>query len=246
MTPELIVDDHAAWRARTAGPRTDLVATVSAQVRLWPRAVVSLRLSRRGEVRRCDGVRGDHRDHRTSVRRGSRPQVESSNTSGASTTRWMSDGCRPDGLVENDEAGLAARGTALDRGRQLQPLRLAAGQLCGALAELELAKPDLVQGSQGLRELPGLGELLHDLGDGQFQHLIDGQSLIPDFQILRLVAPALARVADHPHICQEVHVDQLAAVIGADLAAAATRGVEAPAGPVPMRPVLRIRTGTPQ
>jgi hypothetical protein len=60
-----------------------------------------------------------------------------------------------DGLVENDEAGLAARGTALDRGRQLQPLRLAAGQLCGALAELEVAKPDLVQGFQGLRELPG-------------------------------------------------------------------------------------------
>lgn len=34
MTPGLIVEDHAAWRAGTAEPRTDLVATVSAQVRL--------------------------------------------------------------------------------------------------------------------------------------------------------------------------------------------------------------------
>ena len=104
---------------------------------------------------------------------------------------------------------------------QLDPLRLAAGQRRRALSQLDVGEADVDQGLQlagngrhGIEELAGFL-------DGHVEHLGDALALVLHFQGFAVVALALAHVARHVDVRQEVHLHLDHAVALAGLAAAA-------------------------
>ena len=105
--------------------------------------------------------------------------------------------------------------------RQLHPLRLAAGQGSGGLADLDVAETDTLQ------RLHLVADAWHGLKqfgafvDRHIQHVGDRVSAVFDFQGLAVVALALADVALDVDVRQEVHLDLDDAVALAGLAAAA-------------------------
>ena len=123
------------------------------------------------------------------------------------------------GLVQ-DIDGLAGGELAELRG-QLHPLGLAAGELRGGLAQLHIPQAHVAQGLELVAD-PGQGcEELHRLVHGHLQHVGDVLALVPDLQGLPVVAPALAHLAGHEDVRQEVHLDLQHAVAGAGLTPAA-------------------------
>src|SRR5690606_4494803 len=82
-------------------------------------------------------------------------------------------------------------------------------------------------------------EQLERILDRHFQHVVDAVALVQDLQRLAVVALALADVAGHVHVRQEVHLDLDQAVALAGLAAATTH-VEAEAS---RRVAARTRLG---
>ena len=105
--------------------------------------------------------------------------------------------------------------------RELDSLRFAARQRGRALAELDVAEPDIEQGMELSRhDRHGLEELVRVL-DRHAQHFGDVPALVLDFERLAVVALAVADVARHVDVGQEMHLDLDDPVALAGLAAAA-------------------------
>ena len=111
---------------------------------------------------------------------------------------------------------------------QLHALRLAARQRGRRLAELDVAQADVDQRLQLARQRRHRLEQLQRVLDGHLQHVVDVVALVEDLQRLAVVALAVADVAGHVDVGQEVHFDLDQAVALAGFAAAAAH-VEAEA-----------------
>ena len=134
------------------------------------------------------------------------------------------------GLVE-DVDGVAGRALG-QLGGQLHPLGLAAREGGGGLAEPDVAEADVddrlhVPGDDGLVGEEGQGLLAAHLED-----VGDVLALEGDVEGVAVVAGALAHLARHVDVGQEVHLDLDRAVAGARLAPAAGHVEAEPAGQV--------------
>ncbi len=157
-------------------------------------------------------------------------------------------------LVEEKEARLAAlagagaplrsrRARAFEEGRELEALRLAAGERRGRLPEPQIAEADRGQAVEAPPHLALAGEVDQRLIDGEIERLRDVEPAPGHCQHLRQEPPALAAIAGHLHRRHELHVDFLHAgplavrtasgvevereVAGGDSLAARARGWEA-------------------
>ena len=124
------------------------------------------------------------------------------------------------GRLVEDVEGAAGR-ALLQLGGELDPLRLAAGQRRRRLAEPDVAEADVDQRLQVPRDRRDGGEELDGLLDRHVEHLGDGLALVVHLERLPVVAGAVADLARHVDVGQEVHLDLDRAVAGAGLAAAA-------------------------
>ena len=107
-------------------------------------------------------------------------------------------------------------------GRQLDALRLAAGERRRRLAEADVAEADVAAASRACARTRGKrSKNSQRLVDGHVQHVGDVLALEQDLQRLAVVALALADLAGHRHVRQELHLDLDVAVARAGLAAAA-------------------------
>ena len=122
-------------------------------------------------------------------------------------------------LVEDVEHAIAAVRRQV-RG-DLDPLRLAARQRRRRLAEPQVAEADLVEHLQPAQHLRRAAEERQRLADGHVEHLIDAAAAVLDLEHLRLEALALALVARHEHVGEELHLDLDHALPFARLAASA-------------------------
>ena len=105
--------------------------------------------------------------------------------------------------------------------RQLDALRLAAGQGQGRLPQLDVGQPDVVERGQAAGNRGDDAKELERLLDGHLQDLMDIASLVTDVQGLAVVASPLAHVAGDVHVGQEVHLDlDLSAALAVFTAAA--------------------------
>ena len=122
-------------------------------------------------------------------------------------------------LVEDVERPPGA--APLQLARQLHALRLAARQRRGRLPELDVAEPHVVERLQLALDRRDVLEEVQRLLDRHVQHVGDVAALVGDLQRLAVVAGALAHLARHVDVGQEVHLDLDLAVALARLAAAA-------------------------
>ena len=144
------------------------------------------------------------------------------------------------GLVEDVERA-AGRHLAQLRG-QLHPLRLAAGQRRGGLAEPDVVEPHVVQRLQAALDLRDVLEEVDRLLDRHVEHVGDRLALEAHLERLAVVALAVALLARHVDVRQEVHLDLDLAVAAADLAAPALDVEREAPRLVPARPrLLRAR-----
>ncbi len=123
------------------------------------------------------------------------------------------------GLVEDVEG--AAGGALGELARQLHPLRLAARQGGGALAELDVAQPHVHQGLEAAAQGGHRGEKVEPLLHGHRQDLADVLAFVANLQGLAVVAQPLALVAGDEDVGEEVHLDAGDPVAAARLAPAA-------------------------
>src|SRR6185369_2987952 len=105
--------------------------------------------------------------------------------------------------------------------RQLDPLRLAARQRRGRLAEVDVAEADVEQRLELAGDLRNRSEELERLLDGHLEHVGDRAALVVDLERLAVIARALAHLARDVHVRQELHLDLDDPVALAVLAAAA-------------------------
>src|SRR5690606_24885785 len=126
-----------------------------------------------------------------------------------------------------------AGGAPLQLGGELDPLRLTAGEGGGGLAEPHVAQADVDQGPQVPVDGGDGGEELLRLLDRHVQHLGDGAALVVHLQRLAVVPGALALLARHVDVREEVHLDLDRPVAGAVLAPTALDVEGEPARPVP-------------
>ena len=134
------------------------------------------------------------------------------------------------GLVE--EVDRVAGGALGQLGGQLHPLRLAARQRRRRLAEAHVAEADVDQRLHVAGDRRLVGEELERLLARQVEHLGDVLALERDVERVAVVAGALAHLARHVDVGQEVHLDLDRAVAGARLAAAALDVEAEPPGQV--------------
>ena len=131
----------------------------------------------------------------------------------------MSWKCRCRRFVEDVEraAGVALRQLE----RELDALGLATRQRGRALTQSDVAETDVHQGLELARHARHRLEESQGLLHGHLQHFLDAASLVADLQCLAVVALAVADVAGHVHVGQEVHLDLDQAVALTGLAAPA-------------------------
>src|SRR4051794_17002216 len=122
-------------------------------------------------------------------------------------------------LVEDVEG--VAGGDLGELGRQLHPLRLAAGERRRGLAEADVVEADIVQGAQAAGDLRHVLEELDRLLDRHLQHVADVLALEANLERLAVVALAVALLTGDVDVGQEVHLDLDLAVAAADLTAPA-------------------------
>ncbi len=108
-------------------------------------------------------------------------------------------------LVEDVQG--APRGPAGQLPGELHPLRLPPRELGRRLAELDVAEADIVQGLELLPDRGDGGEEPEGLLDRHLQDLRDRPPLVAHGEGLRVVARAVAHLARHVHIGEEVHLD---------------------------------------
>ena len=122
-------------------------------------------------------------------------------------------------LVEDVER---APGVALGQlERELHALRLAAGERGRRLAERDVAEADVEQRRELARDRGHRLEERVRLLDRHREHFVDVLALVADLERLAVVALAVADVARHVDVGQEVHLDLDQAVALARLAAPA-------------------------
>ena len=122
-------------------------------------------------------------------------------------------------LVEDVER--LARRAARELCRELDALRLAARERRRRLAELDVAEADILDDLQLPRDARHIGEEVDGLVDRHVEDFGDVLALVADLERLAVVARALADLAGHVDVGQEVHLDLEDAVAFAGLAAAA-------------------------
>ena len=99
------------------------------------------------------------------------------------------------------------------------------------MAELDVTEADVLQRPQLVRNGREVLEQRQRLIHGEIQHAGDRLAAVLDFERLAVVAAALALLARHVHVGQEVHLDGDHAVALTRLAAAALHVERKPAGP---------------
>ena len=112
-------------------------------------------------------------------------------------------------------------GDLRELGGQLHALRLAAGQRRRRLAEADVAQADRVERLQAPADLGDVLEEDDRLLDGHVEHVGDRLALEADVERFLVVALAVALLARHVDVGQEVHLDLDLPVAAADLAAPA-------------------------
>ena len=122
-------------------------------------------------------------------------------------------------LVEDIDG--APRGALRKLGRELDALGFAAGERRRRLAEADIAEADLAERAELRFELREVAEEFERLLHGHFQHVRDALALVVDLERFAVVALALANLAGHVDIGQEVHLDLELTVARAGLAPAA-------------------------
>ena len=132
----------------------------------------------------------------------------------------MSSKCRPGGRLVEDVDRATGR-ALLQFGGQLHALRLTAGQRRRRLPQPHVAQPDVDQRLQVAVDRGDRLEELRRVLDRHVEHLGDGLALVVHLEGLPVVPGALAHLARHVHVGQEVHLDLDGAVAGARLAATA-------------------------
>src|SRR5204862_5266249 len=98
--------------------------------------------------------------------------------------------------------------------------------------------PDVVERLQPSLDLRNVAEELERLLDRHVEHVGDRLALEADLERLAVVPAAVALLARHVDVRQEVHLDLDLAVAAADLAAAALDVEREPPGLVAARPRL--------
>ena len=114
-----------------------------------------------------------------------------------------------------------ARITLGELGGELHALAFSARQGGGWLAQLDVAQTYLLQHLDFVQDVGHVFEELYGTVDGHVEHIGDGLALEADFQRLAVVSLAVAYLAWHQYIGQEVHFDGLVAVTSAGLASSA-------------------------
>ena len=112
-------------------------------------------------------------------------------------------------------------GDLRELGGELHALRLAARQRRRRLAEADVAQADRVERLQAPADLRDVLEEDDGLLDGHVEHVGDRLALEADVERLLVVALAVALLARHVDVGQEVHLDLDLPVAAADLAAPA-------------------------
>ena len=118
-------------------------------------------------------------------------------------------------------------------GGQLDPLGLAARQRRGRLPQPHVPEPDIHQRLHVPSDRRLVGEEVHGFGHRHVEHVGDVLALELDVEGVTVVASALAHLARHVHVRQEVHLDLDRAVAGAGLAPSALHVEAEPARHVP-------------
>ena len=121
------------------------------------------------------------------------------------------------GLVEDVE-GLAGL-LAVQLLGELDALGLAAGERGGGLAQVDVAQAHVVERLELVLDARDVGEEGQRLVDRHVQHVRDGLAVIEHLERLAVVALAVADLAGHVDVRQEVHLDLDLAVALAGLAA---------------------------
>ena len=121
---------------------------------------------------------------------------------------------------------------------ELHPLRLAAGEGGGGLAEMEVVEADITERFQLAGDIGGIGKERAGLADLHAEQIGDIFSLPAHFERVAGKSRATANFTGHPHIGEEIHIEPHRAISLAGLAAAAGH-VEAEAARLPA-PLLRF------
>ena len=91
---------------------------------------------------------------------------------------------------------------------ELDPLRFAPGQGRRRLPELDVAKADVLQRAEFIGDGRKVLEERQRLIDGQVEHVRDRLAPVFDLQGFAVVPPALALLAGHVHVREEVHLNR--------------------------------------
>ena len=90
---------------------------------------------------------------------------------------------------------------------ELDPLRFSAGERRARLTELHVVEADIADAGEHSMNLRMRLEELDRFLDGEVQHVGDVSSAISHFKSLAVVPAALAGLAFHEHVREEVHFD---------------------------------------
>src|SRR4051794_5939278 len=109
------------------------------------------------------------------------------------------------GLVEDVQS--PPRIALRELGRELYPLRLTARKRRGALTEVDITKADVVDRFQLLPDAGLILEEMQRILDRELQHVGDALAAESNLERLAVVALALAHLARHVDVREEVHLD---------------------------------------
>ena len=116
--------------------------------------------------------------------------------------------------------------------RQLEPLRLAAGEGGDRLAEPQVVQPDVEQRAEPRLDLGAMAKEHERFAHRQVEDFGDVPAAVGDFEDFRPIAGAAAFRAADQHVGQELHVDREEAVPLAGVAAPSLDVEAEPAGVV--------------
>ena len=105
--------------------------------------------------------------------------------------------------------------------RQLDPLRLAARELCGRLSEFDIAQSHIVEGLDLAPDGGYIFKKYHRLLDSHFQNVRDIFPFIAYLKCLAVIALSVADFAGYIYIREEMHLNLDDAVARAGLTASA-------------------------
>jgi hypothetical protein len=137
------------------------------------------------------------------------------------------------GLVQDEQ--VIGGGPRRELRRDLEPLGLAARERGRGLAQPQVAEPHFLEHLEPTLQHRLGGEEVHRLVHRLLQHLADVAALVGDLEHVGPVPPALALLAGHVHVLDEVHLELLETVALAGLAAAAGHVEREGAGAEPER-----------